>query len=96
MNRRETIIASSVACTLLREQEWNKQPSIWEKISAFFNIYWLTFDCIRGDLFTDLRTAWEINNDDYRANFNPNDASETALVSIGEYLPASSIIFGIY
>ncbi|ORY60854.1 phosphatidylinositol-4-phosphate 5-kinase-domain-containing protein [Pseudomassariella vexata] len=73
MARRETLIARSIVYSLLtanRDGEPKRHPSLLARIFGLFNLYWLTFQLVREDLFSALRDFWAIRDEDYKASFD--------------------------
>ncbi|KAK4550714.1 hypothetical protein LTR36_000293 [Oleoguttula mirabilis] len=74
---REEVIAQSIQKSLLRKDQ---RSSFLASLPTYFYTYSLTFECVREELFTALRAAWQINDDDYRQSF----AGEGALVAMAD------------
>lgn len=81
MPQRQQIIARSVTYSVLHS---DRPPSFLAKLPAFFYLYWLTFECLREDLFTALRGVWEIDLKDYRKSFGAEDRKKDALQPMGQ------------
>lgn len=79
--RRQNIIARSVTHSIQHSDE--KRKSIIKRLQAVFYLYWLNFDCVRQDLFKELRVSWEISDDDYRKSFRANDQDAAGLKPMG-------------
>lgn len=72
MGRRETLVARSIVFAILNHKDDGKppkKPTLLGRALRLFNLYWLTFELLRNDLFRDLRTSWGIPEGDYKASF---------------------------
>ncbi|KAK5128669.1 hypothetical protein LTR85_000002 [Meristemomyces frigidus] len=77
--RRQEVIAHSIQHALLPK---DRQPSSWfGKVPAYFHTYWLDFERVREDLFTELRErVWGIEREGYLKSFT----GEGALVAMAD------------
>ena len=83
MPRRQEVIANSIEWSIIYSDQRNR--SLVHNIPNYFYIHWLTFQCVRGDLFQDLRKAWLIKQQDYFRSFGGGDLDEnTGLRSMGD------------
>ncbi|KAH9845781.1 putative phosphatidylinositol phosphate kinase [Teratosphaeria destructans] len=73
MPRRQVVIAQSIQYSITNRE---KKPPLVHKLPAYFYTYWLTFECVRADLFKALRGTWEVNEDAYLSSFQGRDALE--------------------
>jgi hypothetical protein len=80
MSRRQGIIASSIQYSVTHS---DKKPTFFGRIPGYFYVHWLTFECIREDLFEALRGTWEIKDEDYLASFGKG-GKDTALKAMGD------------
>jgi hypothetical protein len=60
-----------------------KNSTLLGRIPGYFYIHWLSFSCIREDLFKALRETWEIEQDDYRRTFGRSEKND-ALQFMGD------------
>ncbi|KJX95377.1 SAICAR synthase-like protein [Zymoseptoria brevis] len=69
MPRRQDVIARSVTRAIVH----NDGPctsSTFDRFTAFFKLYEMDFECIRADLFKELRNdVWQLKEKDYTASF---------------------------
>ncbi|KAI2603524.1 SAICAR synthase-like protein [Hypoxylon fragiforme] len=73
MARRQTLIARSIIYAILNVNEDGspaQKPSLLTRILRIFYLYWLSFQLVRQDLFSALRSVWEIKEDDYKSSFD--------------------------
>ncbi|OTB10906.1 hypothetical protein K445DRAFT_322548 [Daldinia sp. EC12] len=78
MTRRETLIARSIVYAILTSREDGRparKPSLLKRALRLFYTYWLVFRLVREDLFRALRGVWMIDEDGYKASFNPKKQS---------------------
>lgn len=88
MDRRLNVIARSVTHFIIHSDA--KQPNVLARIPNFFWVYWLTFQCVREDLFTALRGIWQIKDDEYKASFGKDDRKKRDLKPMGIFFSPSS------
>ncbi|KAH7012432.1 phosphatidylinositol-4-phosphate 5-kinase-domain-containing protein, partial [Microdochium trichocladiopsis] len=72
MGRREKLVARSIVFAILNNKDDGKpptKPSLLRRALRLLNLYWLTFDLLRNELFISLRAAWGVPEDRYRASF---------------------------
>ncbi|KAK8125955.1 uncharacterized protein PG998_001714 [Apiospora kogelbergensis] len=81
MGQREEQIAKSIIYVIINTDE-NGHPlqhqTILGRIFSIFNLYWLTFQLVREDLFRNLREFWAIKPSAYKDSFTP--ATKKALL----------------
>ncbi|CAK3894058.1 SAICAR synthase [Lecanosticta acicola] len=91
MARRQNVIATSITHSIRHSDE--KRKPVTARIPAFFYVYWLTFECVREDLFKALRAAWQISEDEYRKSFGADDKVAAALKPMGDMGYSGSTFF---
>lgn len=72
MGAREKNIARSITYTITNSSEDGKptrRPGFLSCLLGIFNLYWLSFQLVREDLFQALRGFWLIKEAEYRASF---------------------------
>ncbi|KAK8113794.1 hypothetical protein PG999_005863 [Apiospora kogelbergensis] len=78
MGQREEQIAKSIIYVIINTDE-NGHPlqhqTILGRIFSIFNLYWLTFQLVREDLFRNLREFWAIKPSAYKDSFTPASAA---------------------
>lgn len=77
------MIARSITYSILRSDQ--QQKSVLARIPAFFYVYWLTFECVREDLFKALRGIWQVDEDEYRKSFGADDKAAAKLSPMGMF-----------
>lgn len=83
MPKRQEVIANSIEWSIVHSDE--KKRIFIHDIPNYFYIHWLTFQCVREDLFQDLRKAWQIKMEDYYASFGGKDEKrKNGLKSMGD------------
>lgn len=84
MARRQDVIARSVAYSIIHGED--KRRGVLARIPAYFYLYWLTFQCVREDLFNSLRGIWQIEDEDYRKSFGDGDRKAAGLIAMGAFV----------
>lgn len=69
--RRETAIAHSVQYSLTHN---DRKPTLLGSVPGYFHVYWLTFECVREDLFKALRGTWQMEQNEYLKSFTGKKA----------------------
>ncbi|KAK6842938.1 SAICAR synthase-like protein [Apiospora arundinis] len=78
MGKREEQIAKSIIYVIINTDENGKpiqRQTVLSRILSIFNLYWLTFQLVREDLFRGLREFWAIKSSDYKDSFTPASAA---------------------
>ncbi|KAK8050127.1 hypothetical protein PG994_011857 [Apiospora phragmitis] len=78
MGKRENQIAKSIIYVIINNDEDGhpiQRQTVLGRIWSIFNLYWLTFQLVREDLFRDLREFWAIKSSDYKDSFTPASAA---------------------
>jgi hypothetical protein len=81
MSSRHEVIADSIQHAITHS---DKRPGFFNCVPGFFYIHWLTFECVRVDLFKGLRDLWEIKDEDYLASFGGKEGNGDVLKSMGD------------
>ena len=79
MSHPQDVIATAIHCSIVHYDK--QRASFSSRTSGYFYVHWLTFKCIRTDLFRELRDNWRITDEDYRNNFGGLDG-RAALQSV--------------
>ncbi|KAK6865427.1 hypothetical protein PG995_001955 [Apiospora arundinis] len=78
MGKREEQIAKSIIYVIINTDENGKpiqRQTVLSRILSIFNLYWLTLQLVREDLFRGLREFWAIKSSDYKDSFTPASAA---------------------
>ncbi|KAK8055714.1 hypothetical protein PG993_000941 [Apiospora rasikravindrae] len=78
MGQRENQIAKSITYVIINNDEDGhpiQRQTVLGRIFSIFNLYWLTFQLVRADLFRSLREFWAIRPSDYKDSFTPAAAA---------------------
>lgn len=90
MARRDKAIATSICHSILASESY-EQPSLSQRIPAFFYTYSLIFACLYEELFTSLREIWHLDEQSYFDSFRAG--SKDALVPMGDMGYSGSTFF---
>ncbi|KAI1871562.1 uncharacterized protein JN550_004556 [Neoarthrinium moseri] len=71
VNRQEQIARSIIKAILNTDENGLplSKPSVLRRLFGLFNLYWLTLQLVKSDLFNALRAFWVINDGEYKASF---------------------------
>ncbi|KAK8088504.1 hypothetical protein PG997_003465 [Apiospora hydei] len=78
MGQRENQIAKSITYVIINNDEDGRpiqRQTVLGRIFSIFNLYWLTLQLVREDLFRSLREFWAIKPSDYKDSFTPASAA---------------------
>lgn len=82
MAHREEQITRSIQHAILQR---NDTAATWtDRVSGHFNAYWLNMECVKPDLFHELRTAWTLEDSEYLQSFRSENAENNPLSSMGD------------
>lgn len=90
MPQRRDYIAQSVCHSILHS---DRQPSFLTKLPTFFSAYSLTYECLREDLFTDLREKWGIELEDYSRSFSGDAALKAMVCYLSAHMHLLSVMY---
>ncbi|KAH7029263.1 phosphatidylinositol-4-phosphate 5-kinase-domain-containing protein [Microdochium trichocladiopsis] len=98
MGRRERRVARSIVFAILNNKDDGKppkKPSLLARALRLLNLYWLTFELLRRDLFSSLRSAWGIPETEYKASFvaRGSKKKKDALEPLGDMGYSGSTFF---